>query len=101
MKPDEQMRPDVQAYMIQAAIEIANKANFTPASEAEMEEWLVSNREAICKRSIELQWDLLNKLVKNGNTKRVGLILCAQVWKTVNIEQIRKQTEAMITEAIR
>ena len=63
------MRPEIQAYMVQASVEIAKKQGFVPANENEVGCWMMNNREAIVRRAIELQWDLLDKLENNLEAK--------------------------------
>ena len=82
------MRPEIQAYMVQASVEIAKKQGFVPADENDVGCWMTNNREAIVKRSIEIQWGLLDRLRKNPETMRaLATILGAQVWLTANRNQ--------------
>ena len=88
------MRPEIQAYMVQASVEIAKKQGFVPADENDVGCWMMNNREAIVKRSIEIQWGLLDRLRKNPETMRaLATILGAQVWLAANAEQVKQVIE--------
>jgi len=85
------MRPEIAAYMIQASTELAKEQGFFPASANEVGCWMMNNREAIVKRSIEIQWGLLDRLRKNPETMRaLATILGAQVWLAANRDQVNK-----------
>ena len=87
------MRPEIAAYMIEAAVEIAKEQGFVPANENEVGCWMMNmnNREAIVKRSIEIQWGLLDRLRKNPETMRaLATILGAQVWLAANRNQVNE-----------
>jgi hypothetical protein len=88
------MRPEITAYMIEAAVEIAKERGFVPANENEVGCWMMNNREAIVKRSIEIQWGLLDRLRKNPETMRaLATILGAQVWLAANRNQVNRIIE--------
>ncbi len=83
--------PEVKAYMVEAAVEIAKEQGFVPANENEVGCWVMNNREAIVKRSIEIQWGLLDRLRKNPETMRaLATILGAQVWLAANRNQVNE-----------
>ena len=85
------MRPEIAAYMIQASTELAKEQGFFPASANEVGCWMMNNREAIVKRSIEIQWGLLDRLRKNPETMRaLSTILGAQVWLAANRAQVNE-----------
>jgi hypothetical protein len=85
------MRPEIAAYMIQASTELAKEQGFFPASANEVGCWMMNNREAIVKRSIEIQWGLLDRLRKNPETMRaLATILGAQVWLAANRNQVNE-----------
>ena len=85
------MRPEITAYMIQASTELAKEQGFFPASANEVGCWMMNNREAIVKRSIEIQWGLLDRLRKNPETMRaLATILGAQVWLAANRNQVNE-----------
>ena len=89
----ETMRPDVQAYLIQATTTLAQQQGFTPQSVEQMGEWMQSNHQAICKEAQRLQDALLEKLTKHQD--RVTSILSARVWATVQRQELhRKEMEA-------
>jgi hypothetical protein len=88
------MRPEIAAYMVEAAVEIAKKQGFVPANENEVGCWMMNNREAITKRSIEIQWGLLDRLKKHPEAMRTpSTILSAQVWLAANREQVNRVIE--------
>jgi len=90
-KQDPDLTPAVKAYMIEAAVEIAKKQGFVPADENDVGCWMMNNREAIVKRSIEIQWGLLDRLRKNPETMRaLSTILGAQVWLAANRDQVNE-----------
>ena len=90
------MRPEIAAYMIEAAVEIAKKQGFFPASANEVGCWMMNNREAIVKRSIEIQWGLLDRLRKNPETMRaLATILGAQVWLAANRDQVNEAIQTV------
>jgi len=85
------MKPEITAYMIQASTELAKEQGFFPASANEVGCWMMNNREAIVKRSIEIQWGLLDRLSKNPETMRaLSTILGAQVWLAANRAQVNE-----------
>ena len=85
------MRPEITAYMVQASTELAKEQGFFPASANEVGCWMMNNREAIVKRSIEIQWGLLDRLRKNPETMRaLSTILGAQVWLAANRAQVNE-----------
>ena len=86
---NETMRPDVQAYLIQAAVSIAESQGFVPADEAAMMEWMRANRVAICEKAKELQWALLEKYTKQE--ARVKSILSTRVWVQVQRDELRRK----------
>lgn len=93
-KQDPDLTPAVKAYMIEAAAEIAKEQGFSPASANEVGCWMMNNREAIVKRSIETQWGLLDRLKKNPEAMRaLSTILSAQVWLAANTEQVKQVIE--------
>jgi hypothetical protein len=88
------MRPEIAAYMVQASVEIAKEQGFTPADENDAGCWMMNNREAITKRSIEIQWGLLDRLKKNPETMRaLSTILSAQVWLAANRDKVNRVIE--------
>lgn len=88
---EREMRPEIAAYMVEAAVEIAKEQGFVPANENEVGCWMMNNREAIVKRSIEIQWGLLDRLRKNPETMRaLSTILGAQVWLAANRERVNE-----------
>ncbi len=91
------MRPEIAAYMVEAAVEIAKKQGFVPANENEVGCWMMNNREAIVKRTIEIQWSLLDRLKKNPDAMRaLSTILSAQVWIKANIDQANQEMQKAI-----
>ena len=92
------MRPEIQAYMVQASVEIAKKQGFVPADENDVGCWMTNNREAIVRRAIELQWELLDKLNSDPEAKAaLFTILTAQVWLAAN----RNQVNELIQNAVK
>jgi hypothetical protein len=88
------MRPEIQAYMVQASVEIAKKQGFVPADENDVGCWMMNNREAIVKRAIEIQWSLLDRLGKNRKAKdALVTILSAQVWLAANQDKVNNIVE--------
>ena len=88
------MRPEIQAYMVQASVEIAKKQGFVPANENDVGCWMTNNREAIVKRAIELQWELLDKLNSDPEAKAaLFTILTAQVWLAANKDKVNSIIE--------
>ena len=88
------MRPEIQAYMVQASVEIAKKQGFVPADENDVGCWMTNNREAIVKRAIELQWELLDKLNSDPEAKAaLFTILTAQVWLAANKDKVNSIIE--------
>ena len=93
---EERMRPEIQAYMVQAAVEIAKKQKFVPANENDVGCWMMNNREAIVKRAIEIQWELLDKLESNPKAKAALVtILTAQVWLAANRDKVNNIIEGV------
>lgn len=89
--------PEVKAYMIEAAVEIAKEQGFVPANENEVGCWMMNNREAITKRSIEIQWGLLDRLKKNPEAMHaLSTILSAQVWIQANRNQVNELIQTVI-----
>lgn len=85
------MRPEIAAYMVQATTELMKERGFTPADENDAGCWMMNNREAIVKRSIEIQWGLLDRLRKNPETMRaLATILGAQVWLAANRDKVNE-----------
>jgi hypothetical protein len=96
-KSDPDLTPAVKAYMVQASTELAKEQGFFPANENEVGCWMMNNREAITKRSIEIQWGLLDRLKKNPEAMHaLSTILSAQVWLEANTEHV-KQVIARVT----
>ena len=90
------MRPEITAYMIQASTELAKEQGFLPASANEVGCWMMNNREVIVKRSIEIQWGLLDRLRKNPETMRaLATILGAQVWLEANRNQVNEAIQTV------
>jgi hypothetical protein len=88
------MRPEIAAYMVQASVEIAKEQGFTPADENEVGCWMMNNREAIVRRSIEIQWGLLDRLRKNPEAMHaLSTILSAQVWLAANRDKVNRVIE--------
>ena len=88
------MRPEIQAYMVQASVEIAKKQGFVPADENDVGCWMTNNREAIVKRAIELQWELLDKMNSDPEAKAaLFTILTAQVWLAANKDKVNSIIE--------
>ena len=86
--------PAVAAYMIEAAVEIAKEQGFVPANENEVGCWMMNHREAIVKRAIEIQWNLLDRLGKNRKAKdALVTILSAQVWLAANQDKVNSIVE--------
>ncbi len=82
------------AYMIEAAVEIAKEQGFVPANENEVGCWMMNHREAIVKRAIEIQWNLLDRLEKNRKAKdALVTILSAQVWLAANRDKVNNIIE--------
>ena len=91
------MRPEIAAYMIEAVVEIATKQGFVPANENDVGCWMMNNREAIVKRTIEIQWGLLDRLHKNPDAMRaLSTVLSAQVWLAANRDKVNAAIEGAI-----
>ena len=85
------MRPEIAAYMVQATVELMKEQGFVPAEENDAGCWMMNHREAIVKRAIEMQWELLDRLRKNPETMRaLSTILGAQVWLAANRNQVNE-----------
>jgi hypothetical protein len=85
---------EVKAYMIEAAVEIAKEQGFVPVNENEVGCWMMNNREAIVRRSIEIQWGLLDRLRKNPEAMHaLSTILSAQVWLAANRDKVNRVIE--------
>jgi hypothetical protein len=96
-KSDPDLTPAVKAYMVQASTELAKEQGFFPANENEVGCWMMNNREAITKRSIEIQWGLLDRLKKNPETMRaLSTILSAQVWLAANRNQVNEVIQNVV-----
>ena len=94
---------DVEAYMIQATIEIAKEQEFIPESEKEFENWTLNNLPAICERAMSLQWDLLNKVQKPEIMKMISTILAEKVWKALrkrSSHKVCKNCNALLPETV-
>lgn len=55
--------PDVAAYLVRAAVEVAKAQSFVPKSEEDLREWHGANTQAIGQRAIELMDELRCKLL--------------------------------------
>ncbi len=76
---------------------IAKEKHFSPVNENEVACWLINNREAITKRSIEIQWGLLDRLRKNPEAiHALSTILSAQVWIKANRDQVNQEIQKVI-----
>ena len=86
------MRPEIAAYMIEAAVEIAKKQGFVPANENEVGCWMMSNREVIVRRAIDIPRCILDRIDKKS-MKALATIIGAQVWLAANAEQVKQVIE--------
>jgi len=68
--------------------------------EKEMKQWLDLNFDAICERAKELQWKLLEKMVKSGLMKKVSTVIGVKVWKNIKICKINEVASRAIHNAI-
>lgn len=55
--------PDVAAYLVQAAIQIAEEQGFQPENEEAMRQWLQANTQAVGERAQEAMADFANTLL--------------------------------------
>ncbi len=89
------MRPEIAAYMIEAAIEIAKEQGFVPANENEVGCWMMNHREAIVKRAIDIQRGILDRINNKKAKNALVTILAAQVWLKANTDKVNKVVETI------
>ncbi len=94
----ETMRTDVQAYLVQAGINVAKREGFQPESMEQMTEWMQRNRVAICEEACDLQAALLEKLTKQQD--RITSIMSMRVWATVQRQELRRKEMEAYTQAL-
>jgi len=85
--------PEVKAYMIEAAVEIAKEQGFSPANENEVGCWMMNNREAIVTRAIDIQRGILDRRDNREAMRALATIMGAQVWLAANTEQVKQAIE--------
>jgi hypothetical protein len=87
---EREMRPEIAAYMIEAAVEIAKEQGFSPANENEVGCWMMNNREAIVTRAIDIQRGILDRRDNREAMRALSTILSAQVWLAANRNQVNE-----------
>jgi hypothetical protein len=89
----------VAEYLLSAAVEIAKEQNFKPSSPDELRLWLEANTEAVAKRAIALQYELLNKL-ESPEGKKVKELMSITVWTECRRRDLVSESNAAIDKAL-
>jgi hypothetical protein len=89
----------VAEYLRSAAEEIAKEQNIKPSSPDELRPWLEANTEAIVKRAIALQYDLLNKL-ESPEGKKVKELMSLTIWTEVRRRGLISESNAAIDKVL-
>lgn len=92
------IRPDVQAYLIQAGINVAKREGFQPQSIEQMAKWMQRNHVAICEEARSLQSALLEKITKQQD--RITDIFSVRVWTTIQRQNLRESEIMAYEEAL-
>jgi len=87
------MRPEIAAYMVEAAVEIAKEQGFVPANENEVGCWMMNNREVIVSRAIDIQRGILDRINNKKAKNALVTILSAQVWLAANQDKVNSIVE--------
>jgi hypothetical protein len=95
--------PDVSksaiAYLIQAMTELATEQDFKPKDEAEMQNWMNDNSQAIVERSQDLQMAFFNKCQEHREA--IVKVLSTKIWGEVHRVEIDRQVNQSIEDALR
>ena len=76
---------DVEAYLIGAAVRMAEEQGLGTATERAMMEWISNNHVAICERARQDMHNLLMKFHHNAEVRRTIVDeICKNVWETIN-----------------
>jgi hypothetical protein len=89
----------VAEYLRSAAVAIAKEQNFKPSSPDELKLWLETHTEAVAKRAIALQYDLLNKL-ESPEEKKVKELLSIAVWTEIRQRELFSVSNAAIDKVL-
>jgi len=98
MENPTEIRPDIQAYMIQAAQNIAAAQSFVPASEAETLAWMTANAAPICEEAKRIMRDLLNKVARSKG--KVERIMTTRVWTDINRRELTRRENRSFDEIL-
>jgi len=90
---EKDMRPEIAAYMVEAAVEIAKEQGFVPANENEVGCWMMNNREVIVSRAIDIQRGILDRINNKKAKNALVTILSAQVWLAANQDKVNSIVE--------
>jgi hypothetical protein len=89
----------VAEYLRSAAVAIAKEQGFKPSSPDELRLWLEANTEAVAKRAIALQYELLNKL-ESSEGKKVKELMSITVWTEIRHRELISESNAALDKVL-